>query len=48
MALMEQPYTAETDTRGIYLDENEQGGIQRHRLSDGHTYCRHQLADREI
>lgn len=24
MALLEQPYTAETDTRGIYLDENEQ------------------------
>ncbi|HJP90449.1 MAG TPA: hypothetical protein VJ875_00745 [Pyrinomonadaceae bacterium] len=23
-ALLEQPYTAETDTRGIYLDENEQ------------------------
>jgi len=24
-ALLEQPYTAETDTRGIYLDQNEQG-----------------------
>ena len=24
LALLEQPYTAETDTRGIYLDENEQ------------------------